>query len=77
MYIRVNIHNLSHDLMEASHDFMMTLLIHMDEDINILKWQVFSENKIPTLLLDQPRNFFNGLFGSWVIFRNKFGSPDM
>ena len=59
--------------MEASYDFMMTLLIHTNSDTSDLYWQLILENNILFLLLDHLIKIFDNLYQAWVIGQDKLG----
>ena len=65
--------NLACTLVEASYDFMMTLLIHTNSDTSDLYWQLILENNILFLLLDHLIKIFDNLYQAWVIGQDKLG----
>ena len=54
---------------EASYELIMTLLIHTNSKIIILNRQIFLDNKIFSLMSDQLRHIFDGIYqiqGFWT-----------
>ena len=75
--LRGKIQSIVYMLLESSYNFMMMLLNYTDTEIRILLCQGFSEKNILSLLSDQLRQIFDGLYWYCIMGREKLVSSTL